>query len=284
MIPKLENMIMEWVDTMKKKIERHKKEVGPIGISVEIFTIISIVIIFLIGGCIIHKKITEENQKQELLYENAFKVQTDEAFKTVLDRNTGELFAYGKLSAVDTLLLQKTGEEYAYIKEVHEQYNTKQRVVTRRSTDSNGNTKTSTDVEYYHEWDTVKVDESYCKKVKFLGQEFDSYIFKLPITQEYLYGDNLTADYRITYYSQPKDINGTLFCRVENHELFNVKFYNNKTIEETIELFKNGNIRGLILFHIIWFVAMILCIMGVISIVYNNIDYIVKKIERNEDH
>lgn len=216
----------------------------------EIIASISIIAVMVIIGVLISTNISEHQMDKNEVYNKAVKIESKEMFQYGMDTNVGNAFVYGDLKAVDTVTYPEIGGEYMYVEKVKEEYTMHTRTVTH--TDSEGNSYTTT--ETYWEWDRVGSEDTKCKEISFCGVDFPSNKIRLPGT-EYIDTINESGWIRYKYYGVGIEYSGTIFADLRNKTIpNNTKFYNNYTIDETIELLESESDFLISIFWILWII------------------------------
>lgn len=213
-----------------------------------IFSIIIVAVMLIIGFAISGKiqiKLLDNFQK----YDTATRIETEELFRYGMSTNIGHSFVYGNLRVLDPVGFPELKGEYSYIKKEQQEYTRHSRTVTKTYTDSKGNTKTRTEVEYYWTWDTVKTYTKTSKKITFLNVEFE--YKKIPFPIGHLITTIETGFHtRNVYYGTETEFTGTIFTNLKENTISDTSFYKNQTIEETINHLETG--YELIIFWVIW--------------------------------
>lgn len=165
-----------------------------------------------------------------------------------MDTNVGNAFVYGDLKAVDTVTYPEIGGEYMYVEKVKERYTMHTRTVTH--TDGKGHSYTTT--ETYWTWDRVGSEDIKCKEVSFCGVNFASNKIDLPGT-DYIDTIKESSHVRYKYYGVETEYKGTIFTDLRDKTIpDNTSFYNNSTIDETIERLESD--FPIIIFWIFWII------------------------------
>ena len=212
----------------------------------EIIASISIIAIMVLIGILISSKISESQMDRNERYNKAVKLNTQELFQYGMDTNIGDAFVYGKLTSVDTVTYPEIGGEYMYIKKVEERYTKHTNIVVHD--DGKGNTYTTTEEEWT--WDVVGKEDIKCKEISFCGITFTSNKIKLP-SAEYIRTIKTSNRVRYKYYGIGVDYSGTIFASLKDKTIpNNTPFYNNMTIEETIDHLERSG--GVIIFWVFW--------------------------------
>lgn len=215
----------------------------------EIITSISIVAVMLLFGVLIAGKISEYQIDKNEIYNKAVKIDNTELFRYGMDTNIGNAFVYGDLEAVDTVTYPEIGGQYMQLKKIKERYTMHTRTVTKTRT-VNGKTQTYTDVETYWSWDKVDSEEIKCKTLSFCGVVFDSNKIDVPGTR-YIDTIKESSHVRYKYYGTPTKFTGTIFTNLKDKTISdNTYFYNNCTIEQTVDMLESGG--GVVIFWVIW--------------------------------
>lgn len=224
----------------------------------EVLFSIVIICVMIIIGIVISGNINDAVMEKQQEYITALQINNDkDLFEYGMITNVGNAFVYGELKAVDTVTFEEIGGEYSYVKKVKEKYTRHTRTV--RYTDSNGKTKTKTEV--YWTWDEVDHWSKHSEKITFLDVEFDYGIIDFPYGG---YIDTQDGGYhvRYVYYGNPTYSIGTIYTKLADGTIAESNMYHNSTIEETFERFmKDGSV---IAFWICW----ILLTGGVVCVFY----------------
>lgn len=215
----------------------------------EIIVSISIIAIMLLFGVLISGKISELQMDKNEIYNKAVKIENTDLFKYGMETNVGNAFVYGELKAVDTVTYPEIGGEYMHIEKVKEKYTRHERTVTK-TRKVNGKTETYTETEVYWSWDVVGSEELLCKQVSFCGVVFDRGKIEIP-GMDYIDTIKESGYIRYKYYGTGTNFVGTVFTLLKDKTITdNTYFYNNQTIEETVELLEINIL--LPLFWIFW--------------------------------
>lgn len=221
----------------------------------EILASISIVAVMILIGVLVSSKISEQQMDENEIYNKAVKIENFELFKYGMETNVGSAFVYGDLKAVDTVTYPEIGGEYMYIEKVEERYTKHTRTVT---TTVNGKTQTRT--ETYWTWDMVGSEDKKCNEISFCGIVFDSGKFIIP-GAEHVDTVNKSSHVRYKYYATAASFKGTIFTDLRNNTISDkTKFYDDMTIDETVENLESG--IGIVIFWFVWSVLIIACVYG----------------------
>lgn len=186
-------------------------------------------------GIVIADKINDTLMTRYQEYNTALQIEGNkDLFEYGMRTDIGNTFVYGDLKAVDTVSFDELPGEYSYIKKVKERYTRHSRKVTKTRTDANGKAHTYTETEYYWTWDAIDSWSDHSKKITFLGVEFDYGVIELP-GSSHIDTIKESSKIRYVYYGAPTESIGTLYAVLRDNTISNVRFYHNKTIEETIE-------------------------------------------------
>lgn len=223
----------------------------------EVLASISIVAILMLIGVLISSKISESQMDRMEMYNKAIKIDSQQLFTYGMETNIGNAFIYGDLEAVDTVTFPEIGGEYMSVTKVKEVYTMHTRMVTKTRVNSKGKTETYTTEEIYWEWDKVNEWKDNCKNVKFLNVGFEYGEIYKP-HEKYITTQKVSSDVRYKYYGSPIKYTGTLFAELGDMTIRNARFYNDMTINETIDyLDSNG---GVIAFWIVWIIVIGRCV------------------------
>ena len=215
----------------------------------EILASISIIAVMILFGILISSKISEHQMDKNEIYNKAVKIESQEMFQYGMDTNVGNAFVYGDLKAVDTVTYPEIGGEYMYVEKVKERYTKHTRRVAHTRT-VNGKSKTYYTTETYWTWDRVGSEDIKCKEVSFCRVNFTSNKIDLPGT-DYIDTIKESSNVRYKYYGVGIGYKGTIFTDLRDKTIpDNTSFYNNSTIDETIERLESD--FPIIIFWIFW--------------------------------
>lgn len=215
----------------------------------EILASISIIAVMILFGILISSKISECQMDKNEIYNKAVKIESQEMFQYGMDTNVGNAFVYGDLKAVDTVTYPEIGGEYMYVEKIKEQYTMHTRQVAHTRT-VNGKSQTYYTTETYWTWDKVGSEDIKCKEILFCGVIFTSNKIDLPGT-DYIDTIKESCHVRYKYYGVDTEYKGTIFTDLRDKTISdNTSFYNNLTIDETIERLESD--FPIIIFWIFW--------------------------------
>lgn len=221
----------------------------------EVLASISIVAVLILIGVLISSKISEHQMDDNEIYNKAVKIESSDLFEYGMKTNVGNAFVYGDLQAVDTVTYPEISGEYMYIEKVKERYTMHTRTIT---TTVNGKPQTRT--ETYWTWDVVDSEEMKCNEISFCGIVFDSKKFIIP-SAEYVETVKESSHVRYKYYATSTSFKGTIFTNLRNNTISDkTKFYDDMTIDETVENLESG--IGIVIFWFAWNALIIVCIYG----------------------
>lgn len=225
----------------------------------EILASISIIAVMLLIGVLISTKISEHQMDKNEKYNKAVKIDSTDLFQYGMDTNVGNAFIYGDFTAVDTVSYPEITGEYMYIKKVKEKYTLHTRTVTY-TTGSGKNRQTHTRVETYWTWDRVGSEDLKCKEICFCGIIFNSNKIMFPHTS-YIDTVKESSHIRYKYYGTNTKYTGTIFTDLRNGTISdNTNFYNNKSIDETVDYLESGFSE--LIFWIFWIILTCVLVFG----------------------
>lgn len=225
----------------------------------EILASISIIAVMLLIGVLISTKISEHQMDKNEKYNKAVKIDNTDLFQYGMETNVGNAFIYGDFTAVDTVSYPEITGEYMYIEKVKERYTKHTRTVTY-TTGSGKNMQTHTRVETYWTWDMVGSEYLKCKEICFCGVTFDSNKIKIP-DASYIDTVKESSHIRYKYYGTNTKYTGTIFTDLRNGTISDkTDFYNNKTIDETVDYLESG--FGELIFWIFWIILTCVLVYG----------------------
>ena len=199
----------------------------------EILASVSIIAIMLIIGILISNKISEYQMDKNEIYNKAIKIDSKDLFQHGMDTDIGNAFVYGDLKAIDTVTFPEIGGQYMSVKKVKERYTKHTRTVTKTRRVGK-TTQVYTTTETYWTWDAIDSWKKNCEKVSFLGIEFNYGDIYKP-TENHITTQKESPHIRYVYYGSPTEYIGTIFTELKNGTINNTDFFNNMTIDETVE-------------------------------------------------
>lgn len=221
----------------------------------EILASISIIAVMILFGILISSKISEHQMDKNEIYNKAVKIESQEMFQYGMDTNVGNAFVYGDLKAVDTVTYPEISGEYMYVEKVKERYTRH----TRQVRHSNGKTTWYT-TETYWTWDRVGSEDIKCKQISFCDIVFPNNKIEMPGT-DYIDTIKESSHVRYKYYGVRTKYTGTIFTDLRDKTISdNSNFYNNSTIDETIEYLESS--VGTVIFWIFWVILIGLAVFG----------------------
>lgn len=113
--------------------------------------------------------------------------------------------------------------------------------------------------EEYWTWDKVDSWEKHSNKISFLGVEFDYGTIKFP-PSSYITTIKESSKIRYKYYGTGTEYVGTLYTTLADNTISKASFYNNQSIDETIQYLESGG--ELILFWFSWIILTSGCVIG----------------------
>ena len=227
----------------------------------EIIASISIIAIMLLIGVLISSKISEHQMDKNEMYNKAVKIEDGELFQYGMNTNVGNAFVYGDLEAVDTVTYSEIGGEYMYVEKIKERYTIHTRQVAHTRT-VNGKTQTYYTTETYWTWDYAGSEDKTCKEISFLGHTFSSNKINLP-SEEYIDTIYESSHVRYKYYGVGTEFIGTIFTDLRDKTISdNSSFYNDMTIQETVDHLEFSGTAFVIIFWIVWVILTGVVVFG----------------------
>lgn len=223
----------------------------------EILASISIIAVMLLIGVLIAGRISDWELDRNEKYNKAIKIESQDLFEYGMRTNVGNAFVYGKLEAVDTVTYPELDSAYMYVEKVKEEYTRHTKTVTDYDEDGN---KIGEHEEEYWTWDRVSNEEQICREILFLGHIFASEKIDLP-GAEYIDTIKESSHVRYKYYGVGLRFTGTIFTNLGSGTISNnTPFYEDKSIEETVEYLESGSV--LVIFWIFWIILIGFCVYG----------------------
>lgn len=212
-----------------------------------IFSIALICIMFVIG-IVISDKINDGLMEQYQKYNTALQINDDpELFRYGMRTNIGNAFVHGDLAAVDPVSYPEVDGLYGSMTKVTERYTRHTRTVTTR--DSNGHTHTKTEV--YWTWDAIDREYRNATMISYLGVEFPYGTIEY-FPENYITTIKISSNLRDKYYGSDISYTGTLFANLSDNTISQTSFYNDMTIDKTIEYLETK--IQLVIFWIFWII------------------------------
>ena len=212
-----------------------------------IFSIALICVMFIVG-IVLSDKINDDLMEQYQKYNTALQINDDpELFRYGMRTNVGNAFVHGDLAAVDPVSYPEVDGLYGSMTKVTERYTRHTRTVTTK--DSNGHTHTRTEVSWT--WDAIGREYRNATTISYLGVEFPyGTIDYFP--ENYITTIKISSNLRDKYYGSDISYTGTLFANLGDNMISQTSFYNDMTIEKTIEHLETK--IQLVIFWIFWIV------------------------------
>lgn len=225
----------------------------------EVIASVVIISFMLILGFTINEKIQLNLLESYQIYDTAAQIDSKELFEYGMKTNVGYAFVYGELKTLDPVSYSEVLGEYSYIEKEEQEYRQHSRTVTKTYTDSKGKTQTKVEVEYYWTWDTMRTESKSATKISFLDVEFAYEKIPFPPSHQI---EIIDTGYhkRNVYYATETDFQGTLFTSLKENTINDTKFYQNRTIVETIEHLETGS--EIVAFWILWIFLTIGFVIG----------------------
>ena len=232
----------------------------------EIIASISIIALLIVLGLFISGKIAENQENKNAIYNKALKVETTDMFKHGMETNVGNAFVYGDLESISSVTYDEIGGEYMYVEKIEKRYERHERTVTKE--DSEGNTYT--EIEEYYTWDTEDTDSKHVDRIKFCNVEFPYSKISKPMEDhiDTIYGERVyswkSGEYvkvKFEYYGISTKYTGTIYTELKDNTISDdTKFFQNKTIEESVEYLQSSS--GVVVFWIFWSLLIAACVFG----------------------
>ena len=222
----------------------------------EVIFSIALICVMLIVGIVLSDKINDSLMEQYQKYNTALQINDDpELFRYGMRTNVGNAFVHGDLAAVDPVFYPEVDGLYGSMTKVTERYTRHTRTVTTR--DSNGHTHTRTEV--YWTWDTIGREYRNATTISYLGVEFPyGTIDYFP--ENYITTIKISSNLRDKYYGSDISYTGTLFANLSDNMISQTSFYNDMTIDKTIEHLETK--IQLVIFWIFWIVLTVAATYG----------------------
>lgn len=191
-------------------------------------------------------------------YNDAVKAATPEQFQLAI-KNKKNVIANNVIVATEPITDDRLDGEYIYISRRHEAYTIDTRI---KNNMVNGKPQATTEI--YYRWKYRGEDDFTAFTVSFMGYDFNTSDIELTNYSETDWIREGNDRYR--YKTIANNVSGTMFVEFHDDEM-SIKFYSDKSIDETIEQQKNP--VWIIVFAIIWG---ILTIGAPVLIIYLNRD------------
>ncbi len=225
----------------------------------EVIASVVIISFMLILGFTINEKIQLNLLESYQIYDTAAQIDSKELFEYGMKTNVGYAFVFRELKTLDPVSYSEVSGEYSYIEKEEQEYREHSRTVTKTYTDSEGRTQTKVEIEYYWTWDTMRTESKSATKISFLGVEFAYEKIPFPSSHQI---EIIDTGYhkRNVYYATDTSFQGTLFTSLKENTINDTKFYQNRTIVETIEHLETGS--EIVAFWILWIFLTIGLVIG----------------------
>lgn len=227
----------------------------------EVIASVVIVAFMLIIGFAISENIRQGLLEDYQVYDTAVQIDDKELFEYGMETNIGHAFVYGELKTLDPVSYPEVSGEYSYIKKEEQKYQKHYRYVEEEYKDSKGKKHTRKKKEEYWTWDTIRTESKNATQISFLDIEFAYEKILFPSSHQI---DIVNTGYhkRNVYYGTGTAFQGTIFTSLKENTINNTKFYENKTIMQTIQSLETG--IELVIFWVIYSFV----IAGVVFVFY----------------
>lgn len=232
----------------------------------EILASISIIAVMMLIGVLITEKISEHHMDNMEIYNKAAKIESAEIFQYGMKTDIGNAFVYGNLEAVDVVTYPELHGEYVYIEKVKKRYERHERTVITE--DSEGNEYT--EIEVYYEWERDTSEKIHSNEIIFCGTTFPYSKISIPSAKhidtlydglEYSWKSGEFVRVKYEYYGVSGKLTGTIFTDLRDGTISNNSvFYNDMTIEETIEHLESK--ESVVVFWFFWMLFICACVFG----------------------
>lgn len=218
-----------------------------------------IVCFLLILGVILSGRINDRLMNQFETYNTALQIDNNsDLFQYGMRTDIGNAFVYGSITVIDPVSYDGVNGQYGTMTKVTEKYTKHKRTVTKTKM-VNGKEKTYTDTEEYWTWDTISTEHQQATKISFLDVIFPFETIDC-FSEEYLTTKKLSHSLREKYYGSKTSYVGTVFADLRDDTISETSFYNELSIDETIERLESK--WQLIVFWIFWIVLIVGCVYG----------------------
>lgn len=183
-----------------------------------IFSILILGVLFFIGfmvSGVIEEKVNDNNLK----YNQAVALQSNDEFRHAMDTDVGFIFANGTLVADKPVKNEHLDGEWLWVSVEHQRYQMHTRVVTYTVTDSKGRTHTRHRTETYWTWDTVGRESTHSPTVTYCGVQFPYNKFGYGSMPEDTSRHSTGYHKRDIVHAMPKTFNATVFAEAKGNDL-----------------------------------------------------------------
>lgn len=234
----------------------------------EIIASISIIAVMLLIGVMLSGKISEWQMDKNEIYNKAIHVDSTELFQHGMNTNIGNAFVYGDLRAVDTVTYPEIGGKYIFVEKVEKRYERHEK--WEKEEDENGDMQQKLKV--WYDWEIEASESKHAEKIKFCDVIFPYSKINVPgstcidtISGGRAYscksGEYVKVKYE--YYGTGTEFTGTIFTDLRDKTISdNTPFYNDMSIEKTIEHLESGGGLILFFFWIGWIIVTGLLVYG----------------------
>lgn len=225
----------------------------------EVIASVAIIAIMLTIGFAINEAIQQHLLEKYQVYDTAIRIETEDMFRYAMKTDSGAAFLYGEIKTLDPVTFPELGGQYSYIEREEQEYRRHARTVTKTYKDSDGKTHTKTETEYYWTWDTVDTETKVATRISFLNVEFDYSQISFSYRKEI---DTIKTGHnkRNIYYGKDAEVEGTLFAILANNSISDTAFYENMSIDETVNHLESG--YELLIFWIVWVLLIVAAVCG----------------------
>ncbi len=241
----------------------------------EISIIVIAFVVWTLLAVVFNNMIKNHTLKANEKYYKAIQIDNDESlFEYAVRTDSGNALVHGNLSAVDTVTIPEITGEYLAVRIEIEKYVQKSKIVEKK--DNNG--KTIRKKKTWEEWEYYSSSTKTSNDVEFLGIEFPYSKFNIGCFEAVELSENISPEYsekvkwgklyegstfferigdlRYTFFVIPKTKEVTIFTKLKDKNIYDVKVHY-KTIPEVMEgIEKYKNVPNII-FTILWYVLFV---------------------------
>lgn len=232
-----------------------------------VFSILILGVLFAIGffaAGVIEQHVNDNN----LRYNQAVALHSDDEFKHALSTDVGYVFAHGRLIANKPVKNEHLDGEWLCVDVKHQRYQMHTRRVAYTVTDGKGRTHTRYRTETYWSWDTVRRSSDHSPTVTYCGVQFDYGKFN------YGYMPEETSKHSTGYHKRdvvtvvPKTFNATLFGEAKSNDLVGQSIL---LVPMSMEEYREDltTSHAVMIFWILWSVFSVIALFGFYAIENN---------------
>lgn len=229
-----------------------------------VFSVLILGVMFTIGF-LVAGEIEEHVNANNLKYNQAVPLHSDDEFKHALSTDVGYVFAHGRLVADKPVKNEHVAGDWLYVGVAHQKYQMHTRRVAYTVTDSKGRSHTRYRTETYWSWDTVGRSSRNSPTVTYCGVQFNYGKFNYDCMPSKTSTHSTGWHKRDVVIVVPKTFNATVFGEAKSNSLVGQSIL---LVSMSIEKYRKDltTSHAVMIFWILWSVFSVIALFGFYAI------------------